>query len=110
MSTQVLGEMLVRYTANISDLTAKVKTVKSDLASAANAAQSSGSGMFSGFQKGISGALQFGAQIGQTVFGMQALAQGAISLGSALLEPNASMEQTQVGFETLLGKGKATFS
>jgi tape measure domain-containing protein len=108
MSTQVLGEMLVRYTANISDLTAKVGQVRSELASAATAAQSSGSGMFSGFKQGINGALQFGAQIGQTVFGMQALAQGAISLGSALLEPNASMEQTTVGFETLMGKGQKT--
>jgi tape measure domain-containing protein len=107
MST-VLGDVLVRYKGDVSDLSSKVKQAKSDIASVSETAKQSGNGIFSGFGNGIKGALSFGAQIGQTVIGMQGLAQGATGLASALLGPNASMEQTGVAFQTLLGKGKAT--
>lgn len=72
-----------------------------------NLAERSG-GLLSGFKGAVGGIVDFGAKIGQTIFGMQALGQSAIGLGSALLGPNASMEQTKVGFETLLGKGQKT--
>lgn len=108
MATEVLGDMLVRYRADISDLTSKVSQVKSEMSSVPPVAEKSGSSIFSGFKSGIQGALQFGSQIGMTVFGIKNLADSAIGLGSALLEPNASMEQTTVGFETLLGKGRQT--
>jgi tape measure domain-containing protein len=72
-----------------------------------NLAERSG-GLLSGFKGAVGGIMDFGAKVGQTIFGMQALGQTAIGLGSALLAPNASMEQTRVGFETLLGKGQKT--
>jgi len=62
---------------------------------------SSGAGM-------VKSLLGFGSQLGLTVMGVKGLAEGAIGLGSALLGPNAAMEQTTVGFETLLGAGKKT--
>src|SRR6266536_931309 len=107
MSTQV-ADLLVNFRADISNLGAGIAQAKREIGSIAEAAQSTGNGILSGFKSGISGVLDFGAKIGQTVIGMQGLAQGAVGLASALLEPNASMEQTTVGFETLLGKGKAT--
>ncbi len=103
-----LGQMIVTYTANINDLLDKDNQAKSSISSVADSAQSSGSNISSGFGKGIAGVLDFGAKIGATVIGMQGMAQGAMGLANALLQPNASMEQTTVGFQTLLGAGKAT--
>lgn len=65
-------------------------------------------GFFSGIQNSIGGLLDFGSKIGNTVFGLQNLYQGAVSAGKALLEPNATMEQTTVSFEAFLGVGKQT--
>src|SRR5260221_10659364 len=108
MSVSMLGEAIVKYSANTSDLTNKVKQIKSDMSSVSEAAQKSGDGIFSSFKNAASGALSFGSQLGMTVFGIKNLAGAAVGLGEALLGPNASMEQTTVGFETLLGKGKKT--
>src|SRR6266567_4035478 len=108
MGIAILGDMLVRYRADISDLSNKVKQAKSEMSTVDETAKKTGTGIFSGFTQGVKGAISFGAQIGQTVSGVQALANSAIGLGQALLEPNASMEQTTVGFETLLGKGQKT--
>ncbi len=107
MSTTI-ADLLVNFRGDIGDLASKIAAAKTDMNTVADAAQSTGGGILSGFKSGISGVLDFGAKIGQTVIGMQGMAQGAVGLGQALLEPNASMEQTTVGFETLLGKGKAT--
>jgi tape measure domain-containing protein len=108
MSTTILGDMLVRYRADISDLSNKISQAKSDMSTVDETAKKTGGSIFSGFTQGVKGAISFGAQIGQTVFGIQTLANSAIGLGQALLEPNASMEQTTVGFETLLRKGQKT--
>jgi hypothetical protein len=59
--------------------------------------------MLSGFKSAAGGLLDFGAKLGQTVIGVKGLADGAIGLGQALIGGNASMEQTQVAFQTLLG-------
>src|SRR5260221_11022254 len=106
MSVSMLGEAIVKYSANTSDLTNKVKQIKSDMSSVSEAAQKSGDGIFSSFKNAASGALSFGSQLGMTVFGIKNLAGPATGLGGALIGPNAAMEQTTVGFETLLGKGK----
>src|SRR6266566_8576052 len=108
MSVGELGSIWVRYKADVSDLSNKVKSVKSDMASVPAEAQKSGSSISSGFAGGLGSVLHFGSQLGMTVFGLKSVAQGAIGLGEALLEPNASMEQVTTGFQTLLGKGKAT--
>ena len=76
--TTMLGEMLVKYSADISDMTSKVKQVKSDMASVDDTAQKTGAGIFSGFKKGVSSVLEFGSKLGQTVFGVKYLAQAAI--------------------------------
>ncbi len=107
MSTTI-ADLLVNFRGDIGDLASKIAAAKTDMNTVTETAQSTGGGILSGFKSGISGIVDFGAKIGQTVIGMQGLAQGAVGLASALLEPNASMEQTTVGFETLLGKGKAT--
>lgn len=74
----------------------------------ASTSDSATSRVVSGLKDAAGGVLDFGAKLGQAVIGVQGLAQGAMGLASALLAPNASMEQTKIGFETLLGKGKAT--
>lgn len=102
-----VGTLLVKYNADTGQLTTATSQAKSALSSVSDTAQSSGGGVLGGFGKMIGGAVDFAAKIGQTIFGMQALAQGAISLGSALLEPNASMEQTTVAFKQLLGSSSA---
>ncbi len=102
-----VGTLLVKYNADTGALTAASSQVKSAISSISETAQSSGGGVLSGFGKMISGAVDFGAKVGQTIFGIRSLAQSAISLGSALLEPNASMEQTTVAFKQLLGSSSA---
>jgi tape measure domain-containing protein len=57
--------------------------------------------------RAVSSLTNFASQIGFAFFGVQQLVGGMISLGSALLGGNASMEQTQVAFESLLGSSKA---
>jgi tape measure domain-containing protein len=104
----LLGDLTVRFRADLSNLSAGVSRARTELSSLSSAAQHSSSGLLSGFKSAGSGLLDFGSKVGMTVFGLKNLAQGAVGLGQALLAPNASMEQTTVAFETLLGKGKAT--
>src|SRR6266487_4510893 len=106
MSTTI-ADLLVNFRGDIGDLASKIAAAKTDMNTVAESAKSSGGGILSGFKSGISGVLDFGAKIGQTVIGMQGLAQGAVGLASALLEPNASMEQTSTAFTQLLGSSKA---
>lgn len=72
-----------------------------------SAGEMSGS-FFSGIQNSIGGLLDFGSKVGMVVFGLQNLYQGAISVGQAFLEPNATMEQTTVSFQAFLGVGDKT--
>src|SRR5579885_915276 len=72
------------------------------------AAEEASSGFMGGWSGMAGGLLDIGSKIGMTIFGFQSLIQTAQQLGNAFLEPNASMEQTQVAFETLLGKGQKT--
>lgn len=66
------------------------------------------SGFVSGIGSMASGMMNFVSQAGITIFSFQQLGQTAMSFANALLQPNASMEQTTVAFETLLGSGKKT--
>lgn len=66
-----------------------------------------GGGFLSSLRSGVSGLLDFGAKIGQTAFGIQSFIQTIGSVANAMISPNASMEQTQVAFEHLLGGAKA---
>src|SRR5258708_2055278 len=103
-----LAEMMVEYDADISRLASGVDRGINKTRELPDAA-SEASGGFQADVGGMAGSLfSFGSQLGMTVFGLKALAQGAMGFGAALISPNAEMEQTTVGFETLLGKGKAT--
>lgn len=83
-------------------------TKEQELASATKNASESSSGF--GFSLGgmIGKVMDFGSKLGMTIFGIQSFIQTAEGIGQAFIGPNASMEQTTVAFETLLGKGKAT--
>jgi tape measure domain-containing protein len=105
---RLIEELVVRYTVDKSALSIGLKQVKSELADVSSAASKSGDGLLSGFRKAGGGLLDFGAKVGLTIDGVKSLADGVVGFGKALLGPNAQMEQTTVGFETLLGKGKKT--
>src|SRR5580765_1947395 len=102
-----LGEMWVRYKADITDLSAKMSQAKSDMSSANAAAQSSGSGVFSAFTSAGGGLLDFAAKAGQALSGVQNLASSAVSLASNLLAPAQAAETMNSAFTTLLGSQKA---
>ncbi len=106
MST-VLGDLLVRYRADISDLQSKVSQAKSDIQSVEESAQNSGGGIFSSFKNAAGGVLEFGQKLGMSIFAIQNLAQGAENLGSALLGPAMQMEQMTTAFTTLDGSASA---
>jgi tape measure domain-containing protein len=103
----LLAEMTIKYTVDLSDVTAGISKLKADMSTAGTTTQASTGGMLSGFKSAAGGLLDFGAKLGQTVIGVKGLADGAIGLGQALIGGNASMEQTQVAFQTLLGSSKA---
>lgn len=86
----------------------KAASAQQQHASASDNASRSSGGFGSSLVGLVGNVVNFGAKLGQTVFGLQAFGQTMMGVGQALLGPNAAMEQTTVGFETLLGKGKAT--
>lgn len=100
-----------------SQLVAKIEVqgdtaAKSKLSSMGAAVDDTGAkmkgGLLSSIKSTAGGLLDFGSKVGLGIIGIKGIADAAIGFGSALLAPNASMEQTTAGFETLLGKGKAT--
>ncbi len=106
MGTTELEEMIVSYKADLSNLTSGVQKVKEQIASVPKAAEESSRGFLGSFSKMGGGLLQFGSQLGMTVFGVKNLATTAMGLFSSLIAPNASMEQTRVAFTNLLGSSK----
>lgn len=68
--------------------------------------QSKMNNMGSGTHSLVGGLLDFGSKVGMTIFGIKNLADTAISLGGALLAPNASLEQTRVSFMAFLNDGQ----
>lgn len=99
--------MIVTFKADISDAQSKVAQLKSDVSSVSDTAQTAGAGISSGFGGAIGSIVSFGAQVGQTIFGVQQLASGAVSLAQSLLQPAATAETTQLSFTTLLHSTKA---
>lgn len=98
----LLGEMAVQFTADISQLVTGTTKAKEEIASVTTAAkESNASGGGGGFSGLVGGVLDFGMKAANAVFMVKMLADSAISLGSALLAPDASMEQTVVAFTTL---------
>lgn len=83
-------------------------TVLTDRANeAASSMEDMSSEVESGASRAGGGILTFGAQVGQTFWGIQNFVNMAKMIGGALLEPDASMEQLQIGFTQLLGSSKA---
>lgn len=99
-----------------ASLTAKVstdgvETAKSKLQSLSGVVDSTQHGLannlVSATKRASGSILDFGAKLGQSVIGFKGLYDAATGLGSALLSPNASMEQTATSFGTLLHSGEA---
>lgn len=76
MSTQELGEMLVRYKADISDLTKNVKQAKSDISSVGETAKEAQEKTSGGFAGMLKSAVSFAA--GMAVFNLASDAIGAV--------------------------------
>jgi hypothetical protein len=72
MSTQELGSMIVRYTADISDLSSKIKSVKSDMSSVSKTATESNANISSSLSK-------TGKAAEETSKGFKGMASSALS-------------------------------
>src|SRR5712691_1986098 len=108
MSRTIVGDLLVRYKADVSDLKEKVSQAKSSMSSVSSAAASSSSsisGMGKSFLSATGNVLNFIGNAGRAYQTIQSLGQGLLN---TFVKPNADLEQVTVGFETLLGKGKKT--
>src|SRR6266566_8617635 len=108
MSTMILGDLLVRYKADVSDLKEKISQAKSSMSSVSAAASNSSSSISSmgkSFLGATSNVLNFIGNAGRAYSTIQSLGQGLLN---TFVKPNADLEQVTVGFETLLGKGKKT--
>lgn len=82
-------------------------TAQSELNKLAPAAEEASSGIGSGFRSMVGSVLDFGAKIGQTIFGLESMWQAGTQLASALLGPAMSAEQMTSAFTTLMGSTKA---
>jgi tape measure domain-containing protein len=85
---------------SLADLAAQAETTGADV-------EDAGSEAGGGFSGAISGVVGFGSQIGQTMFGMQAMANVAGNLASGLLGPAEQAENTSEAFDNLLGSTAA---
>lgn len=106
MSDTVEG-MIVKFGADIGDLVSATSQINDRLSSIEDSSNRTASNVSSGFFGAIGSVVSFGAQIGQTIFGLQSLANGAASLAGNLLAPAATAETTQLSFQTLLHSTKA---
>lgn len=102
MADEDLGSLLVKYTADISDLADKMKQAKSAMQDSADTAQNSSGGILSSFMNAGKGLSSFVQSAGATIFGFKQMASTALDLGQALLSPAETAENTQLSFETLL--------
>src|SRR5258707_15343870 len=83
MSTVSVGDLLVKYKADVSDLTSKVKSVKSELSSVASNAEQSGKSL----KKRGEGAKEAGISVGEIMKHTRAPAavyEGPATAGEAL--------------------------
>lgn len=102
-----LGEMWVKYKADITDLADKMDTAKSKMKSADDAAKNSGGSIFSSFGNMASGAINFVASAGLALSAVQNFASTAVSMGQSLLQPAESAETMTTAFTTLMGSTSA---
>jgi tape measure domain-containing protein len=102
-----LGILSVGFQVDLSGLTSGISSAKDQLAGFSDASQQSSGGFLSGIGGMVGGLLNFGAQLGQTMFGVQALWSTAQGLGQSLLGPAISAETVTTALTTLDGSAAA---
>lgn len=115
VASQLVGEVSIKGAEKAKeDLTqvgTKTDTAQKGLSQLKNKSEETGASLAShltgGLRSAVGGFLQFGSQVGMTIFGLQSLGQSLVGLVGNILAPNASMEQTTTAFTQLLGGAKA---
>src|SRR5262249_23694711 len=98
------ASLIVKISAEgVESAESQLKSLGSEVETTQGKIQTMSSGGLKGM---VGGLLNFGSQVGMTIFGIKSLADTAISLGSGLLAPNISLEQTRVSFMAFLNDGK----
>src|SRR5260370_1260485 len=83
MSTVSVGDLLVKYKADVSDLTSKVKSVKSELSSVSSKAEESGKSLKKAGEGAKEGGFGFGEMI-KHALAFAAVDEGLATIGGAL--------------------------
>lgn len=115
VASQLIGEISIRGGSESIKILAQMgnqtDTSQKSLNRLKNQSEATGSSLASrltgGLRSAVGGFLQFGSQLGMTMFGLQSLGQTLVGLAGNILAPNASMEQTTTAFTQLLGGAKA---
>ena len=102
-----LGDMLVRYTADVSGLQSGADQAKSSIEEVGDTAEESSGGFASAFSNMGGNLMDFAQSAASTLFSVQMLGQTALSLGEDLLSPAEKAETMQTAFTTLMGSTKA---
>src|SRR5258708_17375726 len=102
MSTVSVGDLLVKYKADVSDLTSKVKSVKSELSSVGSKAEESGKSL----KKTGEGAKEAGFGFGEMI--KHALAFAAVDEGRSEEHTSELQSPDQLVCRLLLEKKKKT--
>lgn len=104
-------QVMLGFGSATNDAASQVSSASSDMAASVggvgDAAEEASGGFLSGIGSMVGGLLDFGSQLGLTIFSVQSLFQAATSLASGLLGPAAAAEQMSTAFTTLLGSGQA---
>lgn len=107
MGGQQISGLTVVIDADLSKLTSGISQAKGQLSSLTAAAHSSSTNLLSGFKNAASGLLDMGAKVGMAVVGIKGIADAALGLGTALLQPAMNAEQMKIAFTSLLHSGTA---
>jgi tape measure domain-containing protein len=95
-ASQLVAKVAVEGDA---DAKAKLKAVGTEQEATS---QKMKTGLLSSIKSTAGGFLDFGAKVGQSIIGFKGIADAAIGFGSALIAPNAEMEQTRVSFAAFI--------
>ncbi len=103
----LLGEMAVRVSGQIDQYMSSMSQVEQKAQSVGGSVQNhieqkGGGGLMSFGKK----ALDMGMKVGMTVIGIKGLGDAFAGMARGLFGANASLEQTKIGFEKLLGSGE----
>jgi tape measure domain-containing protein len=111
MSDNSLGDMVVRYRADLTNLVQGSQRAQEEIRKTGTVASETGSKFAGGFSGAVEHArgslLSLGIQLTTVAMGLKGLIEASIQTAEAMFAPSAAMEQASVTMNTLMGSTQA---